>query len=63
MPLAQGPDDDVMGMGLFAFGSWHSGVCHFAFADGRVVAVRNSVSTQVLERLCNCGDGQVVGDY
>jgi prepilin-type N-terminal cleavage/methylation domain-containing protein len=63
VPLAAGPDDDVLGMGLFAFGSWHAGVCHFAFADGRVVAVRTTISTDVLSRLCNRQDGQPVPDF
>lgn len=60
VPLAQGPRDDVLGMGLFAFGSWHPGVCHFAFADGRVTALRNDTSTITLQHLADRADGQVV---
>jgi len=56
-PLGAGPDDDVFGMGAFAFGSWHPGVCPFAFADGRVVNIRVSISSATLERLCNRADG------
>lgn len=63
VPLGQGPDDTVGGMSAFAFGSWHAGICHFAFADGRVSSVSNQVSTQVLEALSNRHDGQVVPDY
>jgi prepilin-type N-terminal cleavage/methylation domain-containing protein len=63
VPIATGPDDDVFGMGLFAFGSWHPGVCPFAFGDGRVVFVRNTISTTVLERLLNRADGLVIPDY
>jgi prepilin-type N-terminal cleavage/methylation domain-containing protein/prepilin-type processing-associated H-X9-DG protein len=63
VPLATGPDDDVNGMGLFAFGSWHAGVCHFAFADGRVTGVRTSISTDTLSRLCNRADGQPLPEY
>jgi prepilin-type N-terminal cleavage/methylation domain-containing protein/prepilin-type processing-associated H-X9-DG protein len=63
VPLGQGPDDDVFGMGTFAFGSWHPGICNFAFADGRVSSVRSSINSQVLERLCHRADGQPVGDY
>jgi prepilin-type N-terminal cleavage/methylation domain-containing protein len=63
VPIANGPDDDVAGMGLYAFGSWHPGVCPMAFCDGRVDAVRNTISTQVLERLLNRADGQVVPNY
>lgn len=63
VPLATGPDDDVHGMGLFAFGSWHAGVCHFAFADGRVSAIRTSISTEVLARLCHRADGKQLLEY
>lgn len=63
VPLATGPEDDVGGMGLYAFGSWHPGVCSFAFADGRVVAVRTSIGIDTLSRLCHRSDGQPVQDY
>lgn len=60
VPLAQSPTDRVGGMGLFAFGSWHPGVCHFAYADGRVAAVDVGVGSDLLERLANRADGQSV---
>lgn len=60
VPLAQSPTDDVLGMGLFAFGSWHSNVCQFALADGSVSVVRNNISTTTLERLCHRSDGHPV---
>jgi len=64
VPLGQGPDDDVLGMSTFAFGSWHPGVCPFAFGDGRVTSIRTSVSTSVLESLCNRADGRgVTADF
>jgi len=63
VPLARDAHDDVLGMGLFAFGSWHRGICHFAFADGRVSALSTHVTTTVLERLCNRADGQVVSSF
>ncbi|QDU63313.1 hypothetical protein Pan216_41910 [Planctomycetes bacterium Pan216] len=59
LPLAQGPDDDVLGLGLFAFGSWHPGVCHFAFADGHVESVGNLVNTELLGRYTNRADGEI----
>lgn len=62
-PLATGPDDDVNGMAAFAFVSWHPGVCHFAFADGRVAAVRTTISADTLSRLCNRHDGQPTPEY
>jgi hypothetical protein len=61
VPISNGPDDDVFGMGLFAFGSWHEGgLCQFGFADGRVVGLRPSLSTTTLERILNRADGGVV---
>jgi prepilin-type N-terminal cleavage/methylation domain-containing protein/prepilin-type processing-associated H-X9-DG protein len=46
------------------FGSWHSGVCQFAFADGSVKAVRNNVNEVTLGLLAARNDGQVVpGEY
>ena len=46
------------------FGSWHSGVCQFAFADGSVKAIRNSTDEITLARLAARNDGQVItGDY
>jgi prepilin-type N-terminal cleavage/methylation domain-containing protein/prepilin-type processing-associated H-X9-DG protein len=45
------------------FGSWHSGVCQFAFCDGSVHAIRNSIDEVTLARLACRNDGQVVGDY
>jgi len=61
-PLAAHPDDDVHGTELLVFGSWHPGVCPFASADGRVQLLRTAVSTTVLERLCNRGDGLPIPD-
>ncbi|HMO35104.1 MAG TPA: DUF1559 domain-containing protein, partial [Gemmatales bacterium] len=57
VPIANGPDDDVFGLSLFAFGSWHPGVCQFAFVDGHVIPIRNSISTETLARLCHRRDG------
>jgi prepilin-type processing-associated H-X9-DG protein len=50
-------------MGLYAFGSWHAGICQFAFADGRVSPVSTTISTVVLERINNRADGAVVSEY
>jgi type II secretory pathway pseudopilin PulG len=57
VPIGDGPDDDAAGMGLFAFGSWHVGACHFAFGDGRVEAVSPRISADLLASLCNRADG------
>ena len=46
------------------FGSWHPGVCQFAFCDGSVKAIRNTVDEVTLGRLACRNDGQVItGEY
>jgi len=52
-PLALGPTDAYIAQ----FGSWHSGVCNFAFCDGSTRAVRNSVPTAVLTAFAGREDG------
>jgi prepilin-type N-terminal cleavage/methylation domain-containing protein/prepilin-type processing-associated H-X9-DG protein len=61
VPLAAGPDDYVFGLGVFAFGSWHSAGVGFAFADGHVTTLRPTVDTETLARLCHRSDGLPVG--
>ncbi|MFO0809987.1 MAG: DUF1559 domain-containing protein [Gemmataceae bacterium] len=46
------------------FGSWHSGVCQFCFADGSVKAIKNSTPETTLALLACRNDGQVIpSDY
>jgi prepilin-type N-terminal cleavage/methylation domain-containing protein/prepilin-type processing-associated H-X9-DG protein len=45
------------------FGSWHPGVCQFAFCDGRVQAISNSIDPVTLGRLACRNDGQVIPPY
>jgi prepilin-type N-terminal cleavage/methylation domain-containing protein/prepilin-type processing-associated H-X9-DG protein len=45
------------------FGSWHSGVCQFVFADGSVKGLPNSVPGSTLGLLANRSDGQVIPNY
>jgi prepilin-type N-terminal cleavage/methylation domain-containing protein/prepilin-type processing-associated H-X9-DG protein len=65
-PLAQGPNDVspsggvVDGIYARKFGSWHSGVCNFAFCDGSVKAIRNSIDSVNLRRLAVRNDGEVI---
>lgn len=53
---------DMRGEGsdLVRWGSWHSGICQFALADGSVRAISNRIDTDTLGRLCNRADSQPV---
>jgi prepilin-type processing-associated H-X9-DG protein len=42
------------------FGSWHPGLCNFAFADGSVRSVSVNTDEETLGRLAARNDGQVV---
>ena len=44
----------------YGFGSWHPGVCQFAFADGSVQTLDNETDEVVLGNLCNRSDGAIV---
>lgn len=60
MPIARnlrGETDD-----LVRWGSWHTGVCNFAFADGSVRSVSSSIDTDTLGMLSNRKDGKA-DDY
>lgn len=39
------------------FGSWHPGVCNFAFGDGSVRALNNTIPGTILHRLADVCDG------
>jgi prepilin-type N-terminal cleavage/methylation domain-containing protein/prepilin-type processing-associated H-X9-DG protein len=58
-PLAIDPRAPVN----YQFGSWHTGICQFVFADGHVQGVKNSTPGPVLAVLANRADGQVVPDF
>jgi hypothetical protein len=45
------------------FGSSHTGVCQFVFADGSVHVLRNSIPGTTLGLLANKNDGQVIPSY
>ena len=45
------------------FGSWHTGVCQFVFADGSVHALRNSTPGSTLAVLANRNDGLPTPSY
>jgi prepilin-type processing-associated H-X9-DG protein len=42
------------------FGSWHTGVCQFAFGDGSVKAISTSIDEVNLGRLAARNDGEVI---
>jgi prepilin-type N-terminal cleavage/methylation domain-containing protein/prepilin-type processing-associated H-X9-DG protein len=42
------------------FGSWHSGICNFAFADGSVRSINVNTDEETLARLAARNDGLVV---
>jgi prepilin-type N-terminal cleavage/methylation domain-containing protein/prepilin-type processing-associated H-X9-DG protein len=58
-PLALSPFDLPAGQ----FGSAHPGVVQFAFADGRVAALRTSLPVSILGLLAARNDGQAIPSY
>lgn len=44
----------------FQFGSYHPAICNFAFADGSVQAISETIDTINLGRLCHRADSQIV---
>ena len=42
----------------YLFGSWHAGICQFAFGDTRVVPVKNFAEPTALRRMGERADGQ-----
>ena len=60
--LGQNPDD-LDGPWHCKFGSYHPGICQFAFTDGHVAALKNSTDMTVLNKLAVRNDGQIIGDY
>lgn len=61
-PLALSPNDPVVGDNG-PFGSVHPGIVQFAFGDGRVQILRTSTPADVLGRLADRNDGEVIGNY
>jgi len=46
-----------------AFGSFHTGGCHFAFVDGSVHFISENIHNQTYQYLAIRNDGQVIGEY
>lgn len=63
MRLAKSSSDEVEGMAIMAFGSWHTQRVNFAFTDGRVQSLSTSASENVLGNLMHRNDGQVAGNF
>jgi hypothetical protein len=57
--LASAPTDDYHNQ----FGSHHTGIVQFAFADGSVRGLKTSVPGTTLGLLANRADGQPIPDY
>jgi prepilin-type processing-associated H-X9-DG protein len=57
-PLTTNPRDTG-----WKFGSLHTGVVQFCFADGRVRTIAVTTDPYTLELLGDRSDGQVIGDY
>ena len=45
------------------FGSYHTGGCHFAFADGSVHFIGENIDNGTLQNLAKRSDGQVIGEF
>jgi prepilin-type N-terminal cleavage/methylation domain-containing protein/prepilin-type processing-associated H-X9-DG protein len=58
-PLALGPTDGQNGQ----FGSWHTAVSNFAFADGHVAALSTSIAGTTLGYLATRAGGEVIPNY
>lgn len=55
-PISPGPMFEADSS--YTFGSWHAGVCHFAFADGSVHKIASDIDPVALGRLANRADQQ-----
>ncbi|MDR1270487.1 MAG: DUF1559 domain-containing protein [Planctomycetaceae bacterium] len=55
----QGPGPDNWG-GFYAFGSYHTGVCHFLMGDGSVQAIPVTTPRTTINWFVRVDDGQVV---
>lgn len=58
-PLAKSPYDTYRDN----FGSYHEGICNFVMADGSVRSMSIHISTDLLGRLTNRHDNEVVTEY
>jgi|SRR5262245_3593922 len=47
----------------WAFGSYHPGICQFAFADGRVERLRDTIDPVILGLLSHRSDGMAIPPY
>lgn len=54
--LALGPNDESASK--YAFGSWHSEICNFAFVDGSVRSLSAYTDTELLGKMGNRHDGR-----
>lgn len=65
LPLARSADDDTVCYSdnrCITFGSWHPVTCQFVYCDGSVHSLDVAVNLDLLRRLCNRMDGEVLDD-
>jgi prepilin-type N-terminal cleavage/methylation domain-containing protein/prepilin-type processing-associated H-X9-DG protein len=62
-PTSQSAWFTFMDQRLNAFGSGHTGGANFAFADGSVRFIRDSIPLLTLQLLCQRADGNVIPSY
>jgi prepilin-type N-terminal cleavage/methylation domain-containing protein len=55
--------NDLTGPWHCKFGSYHPGICQFAFSDGHVTVLKNTTPMTVLNLLAVRNDGQIIGEY
>jgi len=56
-PVVNNASGDAADTGYLRFGSWHPGICQFAFGDARVVPVKNHASETALLYMSGRADG------
>ena len=59
-PLAEGPEGDKPSARENQFGGVHPGVCQFTMGDGSVVSIAITIDADVLRRLADRNDGEIV---
>ncbi len=59
-PSEGSQDADEASAARRKFGSWHAGICQFAFGDGSVHSISTDIDVYMLGHLCNIADGNPI---